>query len=63
MWILSPLFREVMKMSETVYDWILGVPVQSDTNYEWILGEPYIIYEYAIETGVVPTLTLLGVGR
>ena len=50
-------------MSETVYDWILGAPVQSDTNYEWILGTPYIIYEYAIETGIVPTLTLLGVGR
>jgi len=33
-------------MSETVYDWILGVPVQSDINYEWILGTPHIIYEY-----------------
>jgi len=50
-------------MSETVYDWILGVPVQSDTNYEWILGAPYIIYEHEAAAGIVPTLTLLGVGR
>ncbi len=41
-------------MSETVYDWILGVPVQTDTNYEWILGTPYIIYEYeAAAAGIV----------
>jgi len=50
-------------MSETVYDWILGVPVQSDTNYEWILGAPYIIYEHEAAADTVPTLTLLGVGR
>jgi len=42
-------------MSNTVYDWILGVPVQSDTNYEWILGTPYIIYEYeSAPAGIVP---------
>ena len=40
-------------MSETVYDWILGVPVQSDTNYEWILGIPYIIYEYVAAAGII----------
>ena len=39
-------------MSETVYDWILGVPVQSDTNYEWILGTPHIIYEYTAPAAV-----------
>jgi len=49
-------------MSETIYDWILGVPVQSDTNYEWILGAPYIIYEYSA-VSYTTTLTLLGVGR
>ncbi|MCD6213629.1 MAG: hypothetical protein J7J46_01475 [Candidatus Desulfofervidus sp.] len=49
-------------MSETVYDWILGVPVQSDTNYEWILGTPHIIYEYGAVL-YVQNLTLLNVGR
>ena len=43
-------------MSESVYDWILGVPVQSDTKYAWVLGIPYIIYEYvsAPPAGIVP---------
>ena len=42
-------------MSETVYEWILGVPVQSDSNYAWVLGIPYIIYEYvSAPTGIVP---------
>jgi len=42
-------------MSETVYDWILGVPVQSDTNYDWILGTPHIIYEYvSAPASIVP---------
>ena len=40
-------------MSETVYDWILGAPVQSDTDCEWILGVPHIIYEYVAAGGIV----------
>ena len=45
------------KTHKTVYDWILGEPVQTDnTNYDWVLGVPYILHEVVEEGEYNPVI-------